>query len=96
MPVLTLQSFVGILLCGLAVWLGLAPLAFRRPLWLRVLAVPVALLGGIANGCAHLIASIGYRRFMPGVYTAPLILIAGILLLRDALRAGAAARQAHS
>ncbi|MFY9676660.1 MAG: HXXEE domain-containing protein [Terriglobales bacterium] len=96
MPILTLQSFVGILLCVLAVWLALAPLAFRRPPWLRILAVPVALLGGIANGCAHMIASIDYRRLMPGVYTAPLILIAGILLLRDALRSGTPARPARS
>jgi|HubBroStandDraft_6_1064221.scaffolds.fasta_scaffold640112_2 hypothetical protein len=96
MPVLTLQSFIGSLLYGLALWLALAPLAFRRPLWLRVLAVPVALLAGIANGCAHLIASIDYRRFMPGVFIAPLILIAGILLLRDALRGAATTRRASS
>lgn len=96
MPVLSLQSFIGIMLCGLAVWLALVPLAFRRRTWMRVLAVPVALLGGIANGCVHMIASIVYRRFMPGVYTAPLILLAGILLLRDAVKARDALSEARS
>ena len=62
-----------------------APLAFRRPVWMRILAVPFALIAGIANGCGHVGTSIYYGRLMPGVYTAPLVLLAGILLLREAI-----------
>ncbi len=86
MPVLTLQSFIGWLLGGLALWLALAPLAFQRPAWMRILAVPIALIAGIANACGHIGTSIYYGRLMPGVYSAPLILIAGVLLLQDATR----------
>lgn len=96
MPVFTFQSWIGSLLCGLGLWMALAPLAFRRPAWMRVLAVPFALIVGIANGCGHLGTSIYYGRLMPGVYTAPLILLAGILLLREAIREGFPANDMRS
>ena len=83
-PLFTFQSWVGSLLCALSLWLALAPLAFRRPTWMRRLAIPVAALAGIANALAHLGSSIYFRRLMPGVFTALLILLAGILLLREA------------
>jgi len=86
MPVFTLQSWIGTLLFTITLWLALAPLAFRRPLWLRILAVPVALVAGVANGCAHIIVSIYYKRMMPGVYSAPLMLLSGVLLLLVAVR----------
>jgi hypothetical protein len=85
-PQFTFQSFVGTLLLALVLWLGLAPLAFRRPAWMRRVAIPVAVLAGIGNGLAHLGSSIYFARMMPGVYTAPLILVAGGVLLREALR----------
>jgi len=84
LPVFTFQSWIGSLLCALALWMALAPMAFRRPKWMRRLAIPVAVLAGIGNALGHLGSSIYYRRLMPGVYTAPLILLAGIVLLRDA------------
>jgi len=86
MPVFTFQSWAGTLLFAITIWLALAPLAFRRPHWLRVLAVPVALVAGIANGCAHVGASLYYGRMMPGVYSAPLMLLSGTLLLMVAVR----------
>lgn len=72
-------------MCGLTVWLLLAPLAFRGAKWQRGLAVPVAVLLGICNGLGHMLGSIYLRRFMPGVYSAPLILLSGIMLFRSAL-----------
>jgi hypothetical protein len=85
-PQFTLQSFIGALLLALALWLGLAPLAFRGSIWMRRLAIPVGLLAGCGNGLAHIGSSVYFGRMMPGVYTAPLILLAGILLLRAARR----------
>jgi hypothetical protein len=96
MPVFTFQSWIGSLLCALGLWLALAPLAFRRPVWMRILAIPFALIAGIANGCAHVIVSINYGRMMPGVYTAPLVLLAGILMLKEAIRGGFGARDPHN
>jgi len=84
-PVFTFQSWIGSLLCALALWMALAPMAFCRPKWMRRLAIPVAVLAGIGNALGHLGSSIYYGRLMPGVYTAPLILLAGIVLLRDAV-----------
>lgn len=84
LPVLTLQEFIGILACFLTLLLALTPLAFRGLRWVRGLAVPVALLAGIMNGLAHILSSIYLKRMMPGVYSAPLILLSGTLLLRSA------------
>jgi hypothetical protein len=84
-PVFTFRQWIGSLLCGLTLWLALAPLAFRGLKWLRRLAIPVAILAGIGNALGHILSSIYMRRFMPGVYSAPLILLSGIVLLRSAL-----------
>ena len=84
-PVFTFQDWIGSLLFALALWLALTPLAFRGLKWARWLAIPVAALAGIGNGLAHIVSSIYLGRFMPGVYSAPLILLSGTLLLRSAL-----------
>ena len=88
-PLFTFRSWVGSLLCGLTIWLARAPFAFRGRGWLRGVAVPVAVIAGIANGLGHIGSSLYLRRLMPGVYSAPLILFSGIMLLRNALRSGA-------
>lgn len=85
-PVFTFQSWIGSLALALAIWLALTPLAFRGVKWLRMLAIPVAVLAGIGNALGHLLSSIYLGRFMPGVYSAPLILLSGTLLLKGALR----------
>lgn len=86
MPVFTFREWIGGLLCALTIWLALAPLAFRENRWQRWLAIPVSILAGIANALGHILSSLYLRRFMPGVYSAPLILLSGIMLLRSALR----------
>lgn len=84
LPVFTFQSWAASLLCGLTIWLALAPFSFRGARWQRWLAIPIAALAGIGNGLAHIVSSIYFHRFMPGVYSAPLILLSGIMLLRAA------------
>lgn len=85
LPVFTFRQWVGSLMCALVLWLALAPLAFEGHKWMRRLAIPVAILAGIGNAMGHILSSIYLRRFMPGVYSAPLILLSGIVLLRSAL-----------
>jgi hypothetical protein len=85
LPVFTFRQWVGSLMCALVLWLALAPLAFYGLKWMRRLAIPVAILAGIGNAMGHILSSIYLRRFMPGVYSAPLILLSGIVLLRSAL-----------
>jgi hypothetical protein len=84
-PIFTFRSWVGSLLCGLTIWLALAPLAFRRHKWQRWLAIPVSILVGIGNALGHILSSLYFRRCTPGVYSAPLILLSGIMLLRSAM-----------
>jgi len=85
-PVFTFEQWVGRLALGLALWLALAPLAFRGLKWMRWLAIPVSIVAGIANGAWHIAASFYFGRFMPGVFSAPLILLSGAVLLWSAVR----------
>jgi hypothetical protein len=80
-PVFSLRGFIVALSSAVVLMLFLAPFAFQGVHWLRLLAIPVAILAGIANGCVHLGGSALYRRWMPGVLTAPLLLVAGSWLL---------------
>lgn len=84
-PVFTFQEWIGRLSLALALWLALTPLAFHGLRWMRWLAIPVAILAGIGNALGHLGSSIYYGRLMPGVWSAPLILLSGTILLRSAV-----------
>ncbi len=91
LPVFSFGEWLAMLAVGIVLLMALTPLAFRGARALRVVAVPIALLAGMANGALHLLASVYYGRWMPGVYTAPLLLAAGGWLLREA-RAGEPSR----
>jgi Protein of unknown function with HXXEE motif len=67
---LWLAAFV---LAGLGVYRRV-PLAYLIVLFL-------ALIGGVGNGTAHLVLSATYRRYFPGMITAPFCLVVGIALL---------------
>jgi hypothetical protein len=60
-------------LAGLGVYRRV-PLAYLVVLFL-------ALIGGVGNGISHLVLSATYRRYFPGLITAPFCLLAGITLL---------------
>lgn len=85
LPVLTLQDFIGILALFLTLLLALTPLAFRGVRWVRGLAIPISAIAGILNGTMHILSSIYFKRLMPGVYSSPLLLLSGTLLLKSAL-----------
>lgn len=53
------------------------------PLWFLALAL-------VANGVAHPLLALARRGYFPGLGTAPLVGVAGLLLLREMLRASAA------
>jgi hypothetical protein len=61
--------------------LALSPLAFHGTHWIRVAALPLAALVGIANGLLHISGWLLYRRKMPGVLSSPVLLAAGGWLL---------------
>ena len=90
-PIFTLESFVAALTIAITIFLCLSPFAFRGMHWARILAVPIALLAGIANAMGHTFSSIYYHRWMPGVYSSPLLVLAAIFLIATA-RSGRAER----
>ena len=84
LPTFTLESLLTSLAIGIAIFLCLSPFAFRGMRWARIAAVPVAIVVGILNACGHTFASIYYHRWMPGVYSSPLLLLAAIFLIATA------------
>ena len=84
MPTFTFAVWIGGLAAGIALLLLVSPLAFAGDERLRLIAWPLAILVGIGNGLLHLVASAWQRRRMPGVYSAPLLLLAGAGLLAAA------------
>ena len=57
-PIFTLESFLASLAIAIAIFLCLSPFAFRGMRWARILAVPIALLAGVANAMGHTFSSI--------------------------------------
>jgi hypothetical protein len=84
LPAFTFESWLASLAIAIAIFLCLSPFAFRGMRWARVAAIPVALLAGIANAMGHTFASIYYHRWMPGVYSSPLLLLAAVFLIAAA------------
>jgi len=85
-PVFTLRSFLILLSCGVCLLLLLSPFALHGAHWIRVVALPLAILIGIGNACLHIGASIVYRRWMAGVFSSPVLLGAGTWLLWSCYR----------
>jgi uncharacterized protein with HXXEE motif len=81
LPTFTFGVWLSLLIAGIALLLCLSPLAFRGSRWLRVTAWPLGLLVGIANAALHIGSSIYFHRWMPGVYSSPVLLIAAVFLL---------------
>jgi Protein of unknown function with HXXEE motif len=66
-------------------WLAAFVLAglgvYRRVQLAYLVVLFLALIGGVGNGVSHLVLSAAYRRYFPGLVTAPFCLIVGIALL---------------
>src|SRR2546422_4935342 len=80
LPEFTFRVWLGGLIAVTAFMFALAPAALDGAPGLR----PAAYVFGIVmagNGLLHLVGSLYMRKAMPGVYSAPLILVAAIYLL---------------
>jgi hypothetical protein len=80
-------------------WLAAFVLAalgvYRRVQLAYLIVIFLALIGGVGNGISHLVLSAMYRRYFPGLITAPFCLLLGITLLTRLL-AGIRARHESS
>jgi len=83
-PIFTFSVWLSLLIAAFVLLLCLSPFAFRGNRWLRAAAWPLGALVGIANATLHISSSIYFHRWMPGVYSSPLLLAAAIYLLVSA------------
>jgi len=80
-PVFSFEIWLSGLIAGILLLLALSPLAFKGNRTLRFIAYPLAIIVGLFNAAGHIGGSIYFQRWMPGVYSAPLLLLAAIWLL---------------
>ena len=80
-PTFSFPVWLGGLVALVILLLLLSPLAFHDNARLRVISWPLAVLVGIGNAVLHIASSAFQRRKMPGVYSAPLLLIASVYLI---------------
>jgi hypothetical protein len=72
----------------IAFLLGIAPFVAARRDWAIAAAWIVAIIE-VANGVGHLTAVLVFRGYAPGAITAPLLIAAGVVLIRALARARA-------
>jgi hypothetical protein len=84
LPTFTFGVWLSGLIAGIALLLCLSPFAFRGARWMRRASVPLAIVVGVFNAFGHMISSAYFRRWMPGVYSSPLLLAAALFLLVSA------------
>ena len=80
-PTFTFSEWLTLLGSGIALLLCLSPLAFRHIRWMQIAALPLGIVVGVFNAAMHLLSSAYYHRWMPGVFSSPLLLAAAVFLL---------------
>jgi hypothetical protein len=93
LPTFTFRVWLATLAIGITVFLCFAPFAFRGGRRIRAAGVVIGLVPGILNASLHIGSSIYYHRWMPGVYSSPILLVAAIVLLVGARDASKVADQ---
>ncbi len=91
LPTFTFGVWLAGLVLGICVLLALSVPAFRGARGMALLAYPLGILM-FANGVVHITGTVYMRRLMPGVYSAPLLLVTSAYLLLMARRLRASAR----
>lgn len=81
LPTFSVTVWLILLIAGIFLLLCLSPLAFRGNSWLRIVARPLSIVLGVLNATLHTSSSVYFHRWMPGVYSSPLLLLAALFLL---------------
>ena len=84
-PVFSFGVWLAGLAAAIALLLALTPLAQRGARGLVIVALPLSVLM-VFNGLGHIGGSFYFGRFMPGVYSSPVLIAAAGWLLISALR----------
>jgi uncharacterized membrane protein required for colicin V production len=80
LPTFSFRVWLTLLIAGILLALWLSPLAFRGDSWLRIVSQHLGILVGVLNAALHIGSSIYFHRWMPGVYSSPLLLLAALYL----------------
>jgi len=88
LPTFSFSGWLALLITAILLLLCLSPLAFRGHSWLRIVSRPLAILVGVLNATLHIASSVYFHRWMPGVYSSPLLLLAAVYLLASARARG--------
>lgn len=91
MPTFTFDVWITGLIILVIVLAALAPAVRRGVTGTRFLSLLLAVVM-LLNGLGHLLGSLYYDRWLPGATSAPLLLVASVLLMRATAARGAAAR----
>jgi hypothetical protein len=89
LPTFTFEEWLGGLIFAVVVLLALSALAFRGAPGMIVFAYFYGFMM-FMNGMGHTLSSLYLRRWMPGVYSSPLLLATSVYLLLSARRQGTA------
>jgi len=81
LPTFTFGVWLALLIAGILLLLCLSPFAFRGRRWLRMASLPLGIVVGVLNASLHIGSSIYLHRWMPGVYSSPILLLAALYLL---------------
>lgn len=79
LPTFHLAEWITVLVAVLLALILLSPWAFRGAPWMRPVSWVLAILLG-TNGLLHFAAALTLKAMVPGVLTAPVLLIAGFCL----------------
>jgi hypothetical protein len=80
LPTFDEPTWLGGLILGIAVLVGLSPFVFGGARWIRPLSYLLSVIM-IGNGLGHIAASIYLKRPAPGLVSSPLLLAAAVCLL---------------
>jgi hypothetical protein len=83
LPTFSFKVWLSGLILGVLLLLALSPLAFRGARWLIIAAHLLSILM-MVNALQHIAGSIYLGRFVPGVYSAPLLMICSVSLFISA------------
>ena len=81
LPTFTFAVWLTLLTVVILLLLCLSPLAFRGSRWLRIVSLPLGIVVGVLNAALHIGSSVYFHRWMPGVFSSPLLLLAAIYLV---------------
>jgi hypothetical protein len=85
LPTFTFGTWIAGLIMAILILFALSPLAFKNINWVKKFSYFYGIVM-LLNGIGHILGSFALGDFMPGVYSAPLLIITSLYLLWSVIR----------